>query len=88
MKAEEYRGTFGAYLAPRKNEHGLAAMFRRGAGEPYPIHETRLPLIREHLQKVLSRDALPCERLAQEDSKLTLVEIERAIEEVKAFKPS
>ena len=66
----------------------MVAMFRRGAGEPYPIHETRLLLIREHLQKILARDALQGEKLAREESELTLAEIERAIEEVKAFTPS
>jgi hypothetical protein len=86
MKAEEYKGAFGPFLAVVKNEDGLVAMFRHGSSKPIGIHETRLPLIQKHLKDALARTDLPV--VGREDSELTLNEIERAIEEIQAFRPT
>lgn len=86
MKAEEYKGAFGPFLEVVERPDGLAAIFRRGASAPYAIHETRLPLIQKHLKEALAKPGISA--AGREDDELTLAEIERAIEEVKAFRPS
>lgn len=85
MKAEEYRGAFGSFLALRVDErYGLVAMFRRGAGDPYGINAQRLPLILDYLKERLEKSPDGCGRLEREDAELALVEIKKAAAAVAA----
>ncbi len=85
MKAEETKSLLGVYLAPKEDkDHGLLAMFRYAAREPYGIHVDRLPLIQEHFKEKIAL-SFPSEA-AREGYEASLAEVERAITGLKEFK--